>query len=89
MPAMRCAQRRNGSLEPRTFASQESGNFSAKPVTASTMKLAAKTKCCQRCDAVIRTTGRSVMRSRAAVFFTNKIPLWASIPPMVAKMRKR
>ena len=53
------------------------------------MKLAASTKCCQRCDAVIRTTGRSVMRSRAAVFLRNSMPLWASIAPMVAKMRKR
>ena len=49
MPAMRCVQRRNGSLEPSNRASPESGNFNANPVMARMMKLAASTKCCQRC----------------------------------------
>ena len=75
MPAMRCVQRRNGSLEPSILASHESGNFSANPVTASTMKLAASTKCCQRCAAVIRTTGRTDVREPRGHFFEEQRPV--------------
>ena len=56
---------------------------------ASTMKLVASRKCCQRCEVVMRTTGRSVRRSRAAVFLINKIALCANIAPMVPKMSTR
>ena len=71
------------------MANQESGNFKAKPVNTSTMKLVSNVACCKRKRSGMRMTKSCCTLRRAITLARQIMKLCSSIPPMTAKIMLR
>ncbi len=80
---------RNLSPIPSASANHELGNLSANPVITSTMKLASKTRCCQRWFSVMRTIFGFCIARRATALLRQMMALCRNIAPITAKIRSK